>query len=54
MERETKPGTELLPLNTIRVETALSRYPVHRLARKGGIRIELRIELREGNCETVL
>ena len=41
METEDKPGTELLPLNTIRVETALSRYPVHRLARKGNIKIEV-------------
>ena len=41
METESSPGTELLPLNTIRVETALSRYPVHRLARKGSIKIEV-------------
>jgi hypothetical protein len=33
--------TELLPPNPIRVETALSRYPVHRLARKGDIKIEV-------------
>lgn len=30
-----------MPVNTIRVETALSRYPVHRLARKGSIKIEV-------------
>jgi hypothetical protein len=41
METDVQPGTELLPLNTIRVETALSRYPVHRLARKGSIKIEV-------------
>jgi hypothetical protein len=41
MEPESQPATELLPLNTIRVETALSRYPVHRLARKGSIKIEV-------------
>jgi hypothetical protein len=41
METESTPGAEVLPLKTIRVETALSRYPVHRLARKGDIRIEL-------------
>ena len=34
--------TELIPLNLIRTETALSRYPVHRLAKKGNIEIELR------------
>jgi|SRR5579864_7774536 len=42
METEPTPGTELLPLKTIRVETALSRYPVHRLARKGSIDISIR------------
>jgi hypothetical protein len=41
IETDSQPGTELLPLNTIRVETALSRYPVHRLARKGSIKIEV-------------
>ena len=45
METDLQPGTELVPLNTIRVETALSRYPVHRLARKGSIDINIR----EGN-----
>jgi hypothetical protein len=41
METESNTGTALIPLNTIRVETALSRYPVHRLARKGSIKIEV-------------
>src|SRR3954453_1249287 len=41
MEPEIPPSTELVPINTIRVETALSRYPVHRLARKGSIKIEV-------------
>jgi hypothetical protein len=50
MDTEWKSGTELLSLNTIRVETALSRYPVHRLARKG----DIRIEVCEGNRETAL
>jgi hypothetical protein len=45
METDVQPSTELVPLNTIRVETALSRYPVHRLARKGSIDISIR----EGN-----
>ena len=39
----------LLPLNAIRVETALSRYPVHRLARKGSIDICIR----DGNAASV-
>lgn len=42
MNSNSPAGTELLPLNTIRVETALSRYPVHRLARKGSIDISIR------------
>jgi hypothetical protein len=32
---------EMLPLNRIRVETALSRFPIHRLAKKGDICIDL-------------
>ncbi len=42
METEPQPATDLIPLNPIRVETALSRYPVHRLSRKGNIKIEVR------------
>src|ERR1039458_6705451 len=42
METEPQPSTDIIPLNPIRVETAPSRYPVHRLSRKGNIRIELR------------
>lgn len=48
MEPETQPGTELSPLNPIRVETALSRYPVHRLARRGNIEISIREGVRNG------
>ncbi len=33
--------TDLTPLNRIRVETALSRFPIHRLAKKGSISIDL-------------
>lgn len=32
---------ELVPLNRIRVETALSRFPVHRLVKKGTVSIDL-------------
>jgi hypothetical protein len=41
MELPISIDTELSPPNPIRVETALSRFPVHRLARKGSIRIEV-------------
>ena len=43
---------ELATLDVIRVETALSRYPVHRLAKQGIVRIELREENAKG--ETTL
>jgi hypothetical protein len=37
-----EPETEeLLPSNTIRVETVLSRFPVHRLSKRGKISIEI-------------
>lgn len=41
MEPEEQFPTVPAPQNTIRVETAISRYPVHRLARKGNIKIDL-------------
>src|SRR4051794_37580660 len=43
-----EPSTELVPLNAIRVETTLSRYPVHRLAKKGSVTIDLREENERG------
>ena len=33
---------ELAPLTIIRTETALSRFPVHRIAKKGNVKIELK------------
>src|SRR5215212_6979455 len=39
---------ELVPLNVIRVETALSRYPVHRLAKQGTVSIEIREKSPDG------
>ena len=41
METNVQSTPEFAPPNTIRVETALSRYPVHRLAKKGNIKIAL-------------
>ena len=35
-------GEELAPLNVIRTETALSRFPIHRLAKRGDVQIEIR------------
>lgn len=48
MESDGQAKTELTPLNPIRVETALSRYPVHRLAKKGNQDIEIREESNDG------
>lgn len=42
MAQKNEPPTDLVPLNIIRTETALSRYPVHRLAKAGAIAIEIR------------
>jgi hypothetical protein len=39
---------EILPTNPIRVETALSRYPVHRLAKHGDIAIDIRMADEQG------
>jgi len=43
---DTQTG-ELAPLNRIRVETALSRFPIHRLAKQGNVSIDLK-RLSEG------
>ena len=54
MKKEDRLGRRaaLAPLDVIRVETALSRYPIHRLAKQGRIAIELREATEEG--ETTL
>jgi hypothetical protein len=43
------PTLELMPLNVIRVETAISRYPVHRLAKQGTAAIEIREKNESGD-----
>jgi hypothetical protein len=43
---------ELLPLNTIRTETVLSRFPVHRLSKRGHISIEIIETGAEGELKT--
>jgi hypothetical protein len=40
--------SDLTPQSIVRVETALSRYPVHRLARHGAMSIEIREESPDG------
>jgi len=43
---------ELAPQNTIRIETALSRFPVHRLAKRGNISIEINERSSTGELKT--
>jgi prophage maintenance system killer protein len=43
---------ELAPQNTIRIETALSRFPVHRLAKRGNISIEISERNNTGEVKT--
>lgn len=43
---------ELVPQNTIRIETALSRFPVHKLSRRGNISIEIRETTATGEIKT--
>lgn len=49
MESDHQMKANPVPLNPIRVETALSRYPVHRLAKKGNPDIEIREESEGGD-----
>ncbi|MGB8510742.1 MAG: hypothetical protein WCD76_20390 [Pyrinomonadaceae bacterium] len=43
---------DLIPQNTIRIETALSRFPVHKLSKKGNISIEINERDRTGQIKT--
>jgi hypothetical protein len=43
---------ELTPQNTIRLETAFSRFPVHKLARRGNINIEIMDTTPTGEIKT--
>lgn len=45
-------NTQLVPLNTIRTETVLSRFPIHRLAKRGEISIEIKEALPTGEVKT--
>src|ERR1043165_3154127 len=43
---------ELIPKDLIRVETALSRFPVHRLAKQGNVSIEIKEARPDGELRT--
>jgi hypothetical protein len=51
MEQE-RQSAELLPLQSIRTETVLSRFPIHRLARRGNINIEIKEPTETGELKT--
>lgn len=44
-------GCELLPLNAIRTETVLSRFPIHNLAKTGRIDIHIKRQNEDGKLE---
>jgi len=52
MNQDQEETTELLPLNTIRTETVLSRFPIHRLSKRGHINIEIKESNPEGELKT--
>lgn len=51
MSQEPERG-RLLPLNTIRTESALARFPIHRLSNRGSVNIEIRETNDEGQLKT--
>jgi len=51
IEEAPAAGTALVPLNRIRVETALSRFPIHRLAKKDTITIDLQQTAENGEAD---
>lgn len=48
MQPKQEPAAELASPHPIRVETALSRYPVHRLAKHGSVAIDIREKSEDG------
>lgn len=49
---QEQENTELLPLNAIRIETVISRFPVHRLAKRGSISIDIKETTDTGEVKT--
>ena len=48
----SEQGLELIPKDLIRIETALSRFPIHRLAKQGNVSIEIRENKPSGELKT--
>lgn len=49
---QERENTELQSLNAIRIETVISRFPVHRLAKRGSISIDIRETTETGEVKT--
>jgi hypothetical protein len=49
---ELQENSGLFPLNTIRTETVLSRFPIHRLSKRGHINIEIKETNADGELRT--
>ncbi len=49
---QEQQNAELLPLHSIRTETVLSRFPIHRLAKRGTINIEVKELTGTGELKT--
>jgi hypothetical protein len=50
--KQTAETEDLLPLNAVRVETVLSRFPVHRLSKRGQIQIDINERGEAGELKT--
>ncbi len=50
LEQTNRPA-ELMPFSRIRVETALSRFPIHRLSKRGNIAIDLQRLTESGEAD---
>lgn len=49
---QEQENTELQSLNAIRIETVISRFPVHRLAKRGSISIDIKETTETGEVKT--
>ena len=48
----SESALELIPTDIIRTETALSRFPIHRLSKSGKVSIEIKVKNSEGELTT--
>src|SRR4028118_204653 len=48
----SESNLEIIPKDIIRTETALSRFPIHRLSKSGKVSIEIKLHNSEGDLTT--